>query len=261
VAFALRFAYDGCAFDSYARQPGRYTVEGALLDALQAEGLVEGSLRTGSRTDAGVSALENVCRIRLERDLKGLVPSLQKRLPPGLWATGAAVAPEGFDPRRAQWRQYRYIAPDRGEREDRLQEATKAFLGRHHMGAFARLEAGRDPMRVVDAFEAKRRAGHWELRVRGQSFLWGQVRRMVDAALAVGRGEAEAGDITASLASGRPHARFGVAPAEGLLLERVHYGLRWSPEAGTASARHVRPVLVQAHARLRLARHLARIAK
>src|SRR5687767_15201226 len=49
---ALRFAYDGEAFDSYARMPGRYTVEDSLMAALASEGYVEGSFKTGSRTDA-----------------------------------------------------------------------------------------------------------------------------------------------------------------------------------------------------------------
>src|SRR5438105_8361871 len=113
---ALRIAYAGAAFDSYARTPGRRTVEGALLEALRPEGLVADTLRTGSRTDAGVSAYENVVRAGLGRPhLRGLVPAVQRRLPDGLWLTAACAAPVGFDPRRAAWRQYRYLAADRGE--------------------------------------------------------------------------------------------------------------------------------------------------
>ena len=257
---ALRIAYDGCAFDSYARQPGRRTVEGALQEALGPEGLA--GLRTGSRTDAKVSALENVLLVELHRPhLRGLLPAVQGRLPEGLWLTGAAAAPDGFDPRKASWRQYRYLAPQAGEDEGRLREAVQAFLGTHDVRAFARLEPDRDPRRTVLAFDVAERDGLWSFTVRGQSFLWGQVRRMVDAALACGRGEAQVADIRDALRSGRKHPRFAVAPAEGLLLERVHYdGLAWDAEAGDLDGRHLAPDLVRARVRLDVASHVAGLA-
>ena len=259
---ALRLAYDGARFQSYARQPGRRTVEGALIEALGHEGLVEDSFRTGSRTDAGVSALENVCTATLDRPhLRGLVPAVQRRLPEGVWLTAAAAVPEGFDPRRAGWRQYRYLAPANGEAEWPMREAAAAFVGRHRMHAFARVEADRDPERTVLDFVVGTREGMWEFHVRGESFLWNQVRRMVGAVLAVGRGEAAHADVAESLATGRPHGRFTVAPAEGLLLERVHYdGLAWDPAAGSVSARHAWPTLAEALVRLDVARHVAHIA-
>ena len=259
---ALRLAYDGALFDSYARQPDRRTVEGALIEALGPEGLVEGSFRTGSRTDAGVSALENVCAATLHRPhLRGLVPSVQRRLPEGLWLTAAAGVPDGFDPRRAGWRQYRYLAAAQGEAEWPMRDAAAAFVGRHRMHAFARVEADRDPERTVLDFVVGTREGMWVFHVRGESFLWNQVRRMVGAVLAVGRGEAAPGDVTAALASGLPHGRFTVAPAEGLLLERVHHdGLAWGPAAGTVMARHAWPALAAALVRLDVAHHVAHLA-
>lgn len=257
---ALRIAYDGSAFDSYARQPGRRTVEGALQEALAKEGLT--ALRTGSRTDARVCALENVLVAELERPhLRGLVPAVQGRLPDGLWLTAATAAPEGFDPRKASWRQYRYLAPRAGEDQARLRAAAQAFLGTHDVRAFARLEPGRDPQRTVLAFDVAEREGSWVFTVRGQSFLWGQVRRMVDAALACGRGEAQVSDIRDALRSGRKHPRFGVAPAEGLLLERVHYeGLAWDAEAGGVDGRRSVPDALRAQVRLEVASHVAGLA-
>jgi tRNA pseudouridine38-40 synthase len=260
VKVALRIAYDGSAFDSYARQPGRRTVEGALQEALGPEGLV--GLRTGSRTDAKVSALENVLLADLDRPhLRGLLPAVQGRLPDGLWVTGAAAAPAGFDPRKAAWRQYRYLAPRSGEDEASLRTAAQAFLGTHDVRAFARLEPGRDPRRTVLAFDVAGQEGLWSFTVRGQSFLWGQVRRMVDAALACGRGQASIADIHDALRSGRKHPRFAVAPAEGLLLERVHHeGLAWDLDAGGVDGRHVAADVVRSRVRLDVASHVSGLA-
>jgi tRNA pseudouridine38-40 synthase len=261
-AVALRIAYDGSAFHSYARQPGRRTTEGALIGALRHEGYVEGSFKAGSRTDAGVCALENVCRAAVRRKtLRGLVPALQKHCPDGLWVTAAAPVAPDWNPRHARRRTYRYEAVSRGEDPARLEDACAAFVGRHDMRAFARMEEGRKPERNVFAFAVEADGPLWSFRVSGDGFLWNQVRRMCSAVLAVGRGEAEVADIQASLASGRPHGSFGLAPPEGLTLERVEYdGLEWDPLLGRLGPQLVRRPLLSARARLGLATHLRDLA-
>lgn len=259
---ALRLAYDGGRFDSYARMPGRDTVEDALLAALRHEGYVEGTFRTGSRTDAGVSALENVCRVTLERPhLAGLVPAVQRHLPDGLWMTAAAEVPATWNPRHARRRRYRYFAFDRGEQLAPMRHAAAAFVGRHDMRAFARLEEGRDPQRNVFAFGVEPGPDGWEFAVEGDGFLWNQVRRMVGATLAVGRGDAPPEAIAHSLRSGTPHPRFRLVAAEGLVLERVEYdGLAWDPAAGRLGPQLVARPHQDARARMRLARHLRELA-
>lgn len=261
-AVALRIAYDGSSFHSYARQPGRRTTEGALLGALKHDGYVEGSFKTGSRTDAGVCALENVCRATVKRKtLRGLVPSLQRNCPDGLWVTAAApVAPE-WNPRHARRRTYRYEAIARGEDLELLRPACAAFLGRHDMRAFAKMEEGRNPERNVFAFDVAADGPVWSFRVTGDGFLWNQVRRMVGAAAAVGRGEAEVHDIEASLASGKAHPRFKLAPAQGLTLEHVEYdGLAWDPLLGRLGPQLLPQVYLAARARLGVMEHLRELA-
>lgn len=260
LAVALRFAYDGSCFASYARNPGGNSVEAALIAGLERAGLVAGTFRSGSRTDAGVSALENVCAAELDRShIKGLLPSL--KLPPGLWATGAATVSAGWNPRHARMRTYALTHAANREDQAAMQTAAAAFVGRHPMHAFAKVEAGRDPVRTVLAFRVMRRGPDWVLRVRGESFLWNQVRRMVGAVLAVGRGDATPADVRYALASGRPHKRFGVAPAEGLALERVMYsGLRWDSAAGHVGRSAVNAETVL-RVRLAVASHVAKLAR
>jgi tRNA pseudouridine38-40 synthase len=259
---AVRFAYDGSAFDSYARQPRRRTVENELIAGLRHEGFVEGSFKTGSRTDAGVSALENVCKASLDRPhIRGLVPALQKRVPDGIWVTGAAVVDEAWRPRHARRRTYSYTAIARGEDLAVLQQACAAFVGRHDMRAFAKMEQGRDPERNVFDFSVEHGDGTWTFHVTGDGFLWNQVRRMVGAACAVARGEAEVQDIERSFASGKPHRMFRLATPHGLVLEKVEYdGLRWDAEAGRLGPQLVPRFTQSAIVRLALARHLAELA-
>jgi tRNA pseudouridine38-40 synthase len=260
---ALQVAYDGSCFEGYARSPGHDTVEQALIEALQREGLVAGTFKSGSRTDRGVSALANVVRAGLGRQhLRGLVPALQARLPAGLWVLGAAEVAPDWNPRHAAWRLYEQRCIRDGEDLAKMRRAAACFVGTHRMHAFARVEAHRNPERTVLAFDVARSPPGWAFTVRGESFLWGQVRRMVGACLAVGRGEATRNDIEAALRSGKPHARFGVAPAEGLTLQDVHYdGLRWHPSAGTLGRRQIASAILEAHVRAGLLADVAKRAR
>lgn len=259
---ALRIAYDGGAFHSYARQLGRRTTEGGLIGALKHEGYVEESFKTGSRTDAGVCALENVCRATVKRKtLRGLVPALQKHCPPGLWVTAGTLVQADWNPRHARRRTYRYEALERGEDLARMRAACEAFIGRNDMRAFAKLEAGRNPERNVFEFLVESDGPVWSFRITGDGFLWNQVRRMVGAVMAVGRADAEVADIQASLKSGKPHQRFHLAPAQGLTLERVEYeGLQWDPVLGRLGPHLLPQSILAARSRAAVMEHLRLLA-
>jgi tRNA pseudouridine38-40 synthase len=259
---ALRIAYDGSCFDAYARNPGLSTVEGHLIGALRKEGYVEDSFRTGSRTDAGVSALENICKATVERDtMRGLVPALQQHCPEGLWITAAAEVVERWNPRHARRRQYRYDAVSRGEDLSAMEDACLPFLGRNDMRAFARMEEGRKPERTVFAFTVQPSPGGWTFVVEGDGFLWNQVRRMCGAVLAVGNGSVTRKDIEASLESGKAHTKFKLAAPQGLLLERIVYDqLEWDELAGRLGQQVWPRSWQAARARSHLMDHLAALA-
>jgi tRNA pseudouridine38-40 synthase len=262
IPVALRIAYDGRRFDSYARDPTASTVENHLLAALRTEGLVEGSFKTGSRTDAGVSALENVCKATVVRPhLRGLVPALQRGLPTGIWVTAAARVMPHWNPRHARRRHYRYHALPRTEDLEAMRQACALFVGRNDMRAFAKLEEGRNPERSVFAFSVDREDDAWVFRVEGDGFLWNQVRRMVSAVLCVGRGEAGLDAITTGLQTGNAHPRFRLVSANGLVLERIEYdSLHWDEEAGHLGAHAIGHQVQDAHAAMLLAKHLRQLA-
>lgn len=232
VPVALKIAYDGRRFDSFARQPQKRlrTVEGALLDALVEVGAVRNrnaaQLRAGSRTDKKVSARENVVTFRSKIPPERLPWALAERVP-GLWALAAQEVADDFIPRLARWREYRYFI---GERElpdgvdgKRLQEALKVFVGPHDFTAFAKLEADRRPQRVIlEADVTGPSHGMYTLRVRGASFLWQQVRRMVAAVLVVCQNEATLDEVEGLLVQPVRQAPWGVAPPQRLVLWEVH---------------------------------------
>lgn len=255
---ALRIAYDGSRFGAYTRDPAvPHNVEGCLVQALRREGFVDGSLRTGSRTDKGVSARENILGATLQRPhVKGLVPAVGAYLPEGLWLTAATEVPADWNPRFVASRTYEYLSPGHGEDPDRMREACRAFVGRHDVRAFARLEEGRDPVREVLRCEVEDVGGDWRFTVQGRSFLWNQVRRTVDAVLRVGRGEVAVQDVRTALATGVRHARFDKAPAEGLVLAAVEHGLVWDAAAGEVPRRSVDRTWQEARVRAGVVEHI-----
>jgi tRNA pseudouridine38-40 synthase len=243
VRVALRFAYDGAAFvNGYARQPEGATVEDALITALRTQGYVDGSWTPGSRTDKGVSAAENVAACKVDRpSITGLVPGLQKALPPGLWVTGAANVNAEWAPRYHANRTYQYLASYSGENLPLMKSGCEVFVGENDMSAFARVEPHRNPLRNVTGCSVALEQNHFCFTISSPGFLWNQVRRMVDALLVIGRGAATTDDIVASLKSGTPHSKFGLANPDGLLLKSVDYDppIQWDADAGKLDFRRL----------------------
>lgn len=262
MRLALRVAYDGTAFQGSKRQPDARTVEGDLLAALAAVGAVRDASSAGfeaaGRTDAGVSAAGNVFAFDTDFRALELVRALHAHLS-DTWVLARAEVPAGWSPRRAaRARTYVYAAAvdETDADEGRAREAFALFEGEHDFSSFARVEAGKDAWRRVHFARVSVRGPLWQFTVRGDAFLWNQVRRMVAAAVAVGRGEASADDVRRGLAGER--VELGTAPAEGLVLQEVEYdGLDWIAEP--KDARDVRAALVARVGAARVAERRARI--
>lgn len=223
---ALRLAYDGTRFQGSQRQPDARTVDGDLVAALGRLGAVPdpqaAAFATAGRTDAGVSATGHVAAFDTAFRPDRLVRAVNAELDDA-WALAWAEVADGFDPRRAAVaRTYVYhaaVGPD--DDTDAASAAFAAFVGEHDFSRFARVEPHRSPVRRVDVARLHPRGGVWTFTVEGPSFVWNQVRRMVAAALAVGRGDATVQDVRDGLAG--KAVDLGVAPAEGLTLTDVRY--------------------------------------
>ena len=142
IRLRLDIAYDGTAFQGWAKQPGLRTVQGELEKALSAVFSRFGAgptLTVAGRTDAGVHAIDQVAHVDLsEEQFASLVSSHQGvgRKPDGspearaarlgrrlngiaglssdLYVSRTLLAPPGFDARfSATWRRYRYRIADK----------------------------------------------------------------------------------------------------------------------------------------------------
>ncbi|HEX2021289.1 MAG TPA: tRNA pseudouridine(38-40) synthase TruA [Candidatus Thermoplasmatota archaeon] len=228
---ALKVAYDGTRFSGSQAQPEpARTVHGELARALAAMGEPAEGIRWAGRTDAGVSAAGNVAVVEARAPPESLLPGLTFRMEDA-WAWAWAEVDEAFEPRRASSRWYRYhLRSDLDAAA--LRDALAPFAGAHDFTSFCRLEAGVDPRRVVRAIDVRRDGPRLLVDVRGDGFLWNQVRRMVEAGRRVAAGELPAGAIEAALREPRVQD-LGTAPPEPLVLMDVTYdGLRFSTAKG-----------------------------
>lgn len=256
----LTLSYDGTDFYGWQVQPGKYTVQGELQNAL---GRVTGEspLPQGSgRTDAGVHALAQVASFALRAPIpaENLLRALNRTLPAAIRVIDARTAPSTFHARHsavAKTYEYRIF---RGEicppflarfvyacpwpmNLAALDEAAPQFLGEHNFLSFAasdpdltsRNRAGGTEQEPVTAIRTiyhsaweRRQEEAGELlvyRVRGSGFLHHMVRNFVGTMLDVSRGHLKAEDIAAILAACSRSAAGPTAPARGLILHSVEY--------------------------------------
>ena len=218
---AVKIAYLGNSFFGSQRQPGSRTVEREICYNLEAvcnmpEGDID--LKLASRTDKDVNALGNVAVFNTNfEDFDVLLKALNA-VSWGVYYRSYAIVPDDFNIRYANLRMYRYIMPSEGIDIGRAQRCASLFLGEHD---FLRFTKPNDKITLGNIVSAD----VWtsgELMIFDCSavyFLWHQVRRMMSAIAAVGRGDAENEDVLRALDG--EDISFGIARADALTLRDV----------------------------------------
>lgn len=232
----MKLAYDGSKFFGFQIQPEIPTVEGSLIDALEAVGAVRRDLgcglRSSSRTDRGVSALGNVVSFETDFRLRSLCPALNSELS-AVWTYSAAEVGDGFNPRWAKQRWYRYCLPIASQDLSAMRAVARRFVGTHDFSGFARLD-GRNPVRTIDSIDITESGPFFIMDFRAESFLWNMVRRIVWLVNAVGNGSLRSDEF--SLETGHRPRRTGLAPPEYLLLMDVDCGVDFPHNAKAVRA-------------------------
>ena len=240
---ALLVAYRGDAFQGFQRQAGFATVQEELETAWGSVTGEQAVVHGSGRTDAGVHAWGQVVHLSTFHPLPlaKIRPALNAWLPPGVAARAAVEPAPGFHARAsATGKHYLYRlavgAPrpvlERGlvawQREvpdlTAMRAAARHLVGHRDWAALA--AAGRTTkttVRKVHAVHLQPTRGGLVVHVRGDGFLYRQVRNMVGTLLEVGRGR-RAPEWVGHVVASCDRTRAGpTAPAEGLCLWRVHY--------------------------------------
>ncbi len=186
---SLRIAYLGWNYHGVVEQPNLPTVGSALREAMESQG-IRAKLKFTSRTDKGVSALDNIAFYR------GPAPNislLNSELPKDIavWAVATGGIP------KPKARAYCYAIPFRLSSAECVREAldelTQEGLGKN-----------------IENFDVKIGENFTYIEIYGKSFKKNEIRRIVGRALELHLGRS-----------------IGLAPPEGLVLTRTVADVRW----------------------------------
>ena len=267
--FKLTLAYDGTAYAGWQVQPDRETVQSIVEAAV--ERITDHRVRVlaAGRTDAGVHALGQVIRLKVETRLPPdvLCRALNANLPDDVAVLQAEEVDEAFHPiRDAVRKHYRYFIHDgairdvfqrqycwhyrHGRLDDRaMGRAAELLLGTHDFQSFQSSGAERESTvrtvlqlnvrrdgagqgRAAQANAGQRGAGQGGAIVidaQADGFLYNMVRNIVGTLVEVGRG-ARPEDWPAEVLRAADRSAAGpTAPPQGLFLVQVSYEPRTSP--------------------------------
>ena len=221
---AVRIAYLGRDFCGSQYQPGYRTVMGDIIaDLERISGGREGEwfdLKAAGRTDRGVNALDNVMVFNTtfddDDDLLKALNSVSK----GIYYKACTTVDEGFNPRFANSRTYRYVLPAKGIDFRKAKECSQLFIGEHDFIRFCKLD---DKPTVIElrSIDMEPEGDRIVMTFTSQFFLWNMIRKIVAAIECVGRGERTMDDVKAAL-DGK-EINFGLARPDALTLTEVRY--------------------------------------
>jgi tRNA pseudouridine38-40 synthase len=269
TTFRITLAYDGTDFVGWQRQAAGVSIQGLLEDALRELDERDVTVMGAGRTDAGVHALGQFAAFSIERPLDSatVVRALNARLPQTVRVVSAEEVPAGFRARAdARAKTYRYriwngdvVSPF--ERRyvwhvpgvldvDAMRAAARLLEGKHDFAAFQ--TAGSDAQttvreiysllitecRLLNYCESQQSVSNQQsaiinVEITGSGFLRHMVRAIAGSLVEVGRGHRPPRWMTDVVASRERGLAGPTAPASGLFLVSVAYGVvqsRFTPK-------------------------------
>ncbi len=245
--YRITLEYDGTPFVGWQIQANGVSVQGELVRAIRQFSGETVSVRGAGRTDAGVHALGQVAHFDLERSWEPfkIREALNYHLKPHpISVLECARVADDFDARfSATARHYLYRilnrrAPPAIDRNrvwwqpmpldaSAMHEAAQLLVGRHDFSTFRAAGCqAKSPVKTLDRLDVTREGEEIHIRTSARSFMHNQVRSMVGSLKLVGAGRWTAADLAAALGA-RDRAACGpVAPAHGLYLVKVDYGMK-----------------------------------
>ena len=243
--YKITFAFDGTNYSGYQLQTNGIAVQQRLEEVLEYLNRAPVRVFGSSRTDAGVHAKGFVAHFDLTKPIPpaNLPRAMNSRLPEDIRVLRASYAKPDFDARKdAKGKEYRYflynadilppcMAPywafmHKPLDVKAMQRAAAHFVGKHDFAPFAANphRTIETTVRTIFSFDVRKSGPRITFIVRGDGFLYKQVRSMVGFLVRVGLGE-EPPHAVADLLEGHvPRtARVPTATGRGLFLWKVYY--------------------------------------
>jgi tRNA pseudouridine38-40 synthase len=242
--YRLTVEYDGGPYCGFQAQAGQPSVQAEIERAVTAFCGETVRVHAAGRTDTGVHATGQTLHLDLERDWPAatVMNALNAHLAAAPIAVlSAETAEPDFHARfSATGRRYLYRILNRAGPPaleagkvwhirapldvDAMHAAAQVLVGKHDFTTFrdAACQA-RSPVKTLDEASVWREGEEVRLAFAARSFLHRQVRSMTGALAQVGQGRWSREDLAKALEARDRAACAPVAPACGLVLERVDY--------------------------------------
>ncbi len=235
--------YDGSRYSGWQIQPGKRTIQGALVEAVSNLTRVRTFVHGASRTDAGVSALGQVALFEIDSPIptKNFPEAINDRLPPNIVVIAIEEAPPKFDLLGdVKSKLYRYtIYTGRHRPVLRLNQcwhipkkldvaamsqAAQMLVGKKDFKSFATAKDRREQtVRTIFNCNVTTEDKWIYIDVEGDGFLYNMVRNIVGTLVEVGLGRWKAEKITEIIEAKDRQAAGPLAPAQGLCLMKIEY--------------------------------------
>jgi tRNA pseudouridine38-40 synthase len=236
-------SYVGTRFAGWQVQPARETVQGILEEGISRMLQERVRIAGASRTDAGVHARAQVANFPTASriPIAGFIRGLNARLPIEIAILHAEEAGEDFHSRAdARGKEYLYrisraevvspfdapfVASVRGRLDvEAMARAARDLVGTHDFTSFCPADSEiEDKVRTLTLSEVTEDGAEVRYRVIGDGFLRHMVRTLAGTLILAGRGRLDSGSIPHILKTRDRRYAGPVAPAGGLVLERVLY--------------------------------------
>ena len=232
VRLAFTVGYIGRNYHGSQIQPDVTTVQGELIRVFRKLKWLDDddghNLVLSSRTDAGVNVRRNGGVVTLSRSLwdslteKKMVRAVDDRLPDSIAFLNVKEVEPDWNPRIASHRVYRYRLEGMHGWQypgEIFNDWLGLFVGTYDATNFARLEAGKNPIRKIFSctpWIVNDRVVGFE--IIGEAFLWNQVRRTAMALYSLSNGTITKQQIIDAKNRPEQPVDFGVAPPDWLIL-------------------------------------------
>lgn len=240
----LIVSYNGKNFSGFQIQPEKRTIQEELEKSLSFLLKEKVRIYASGRTDAGVSALAQVCHFETEVEIneKKLLASLNALLPEDVSVREVKLVSEDFDSRfNAKKKTYMYffyisafshplfdemaVRVNDYANLEKMKQACHEFVGTHDFRSFVSRKSGKTNFvrTIFDAHIKEVGGGLYAFEITGDGFLYNMVRIIFGTIVQVGYGKLEPSDISKVIAS-EDRSRAGkTMPAKALLLKSVEY--------------------------------------
>ncbi|EEZ98974.2 pseudouridylate synthase 1 homolog [Tribolium castaneum] len=251
--FAVLLGYSGTNYYGMQRNPNTPTIEEEFFKALYKNNYISEEnftqvqtmqFQRAARTDKGVSAARQVVSLKLREDID--ISKINEQLPEVIRVFGIRRVTKGFNSKvQCDSRSYTYLLPtvsftphdqlmvQKGFRLDdstlnRINDLLQKYLGTKNFHNFTSKKQATDPSAkrymktlICEKPFVKDDVEFALIKIRGQSFMLHQIRKMVGLLIAVVKGYTS--EDTLDLAFGMDKVNIPKAPGLGLLLDYVHY--------------------------------------